>query len=88
MLLHVYLCSFQYTCPAQLISDNHISKDYTCSSCNLKGTTNNDFKIVRVNIHFITRSDGSDNFNETSNINGDTSSENGYWLADRIINSH
>jgi len=70
---------------AQIISDNHISKNYNCNSFNLKSTATNDFKIVRVNIHFIAKNDGSGNFNETDNINGQTSNENGYWFAERII---
>jgi len=72
---------------AQLISDYHISKNYNCSTCNLKSATIHSFKTMRVNIHFILRSNGTGNFSETSNINGNPSGENGYWLADVIINA-
>jgi hypothetical protein len=47
----------------------------------------NDFKTLRINIHFILRNNGTGNFTETRNINGNTSSENGYWLSDVIINA-
>lgn len=80
-----FLLFFSTSIHAQIISDTHISKNYNCTNCNLKSAAINDFKIVRVNIHFITKSDGSGNFNETDNINGVTSSENGYWLAEKVI---
>lgn len=73
--------------PAQLISDNHTSKNFSCTSCNLKSATIHSFKTMRVNIHFILRSNGTGNFSETNNIFDNPSSENGYWLADVIINT-
>lgn len=72
---------------AQLISDNHVSKNYTCSSCNLKSAKINSFKTLRVNVHFILTNAGTGNFSENKNITGNTSSENGYWLANTIINA-
>ncbi len=70
---------------AQLISDSYISKNYNV--LNLKSSSaNNSFKTVRVNIHFILRSDGTGNFGETSNILENVSSENSYWFADQVIN--
>jgi hypothetical protein len=72
---------------AQLTSDYHISKNFNCTTCNLKSATVNSFKTIRVNIHFISRSNGTGNFSETSNINDIITNENGYWLADIIINA-
>ena len=72
---------------AQLISDTHISKNYNCSDCNLKSATLHSFKTIRVNVHFILRSNGTGNFSETTNIFGNSSGENGYWLANVLINT-
>lgn len=72
---------------AQLISDTHVSKNYYCSTCYLKSTTTNSFKTPRVNVHFILRSDGTGNFSETTNLNDIQSSENGYWLAELIVDA-
>jgi hypothetical protein len=73
--------------PAQLISDNHTPKNFNCTTCNLKSATIHSFKTLRVNVHFILTSSGTGNFSETCNINGNTSGENGYWLASTIINA-
>lgn len=71
---------------AQLISDTHIPNNYNCTTCNLKSVTFHSSKTVRVNIHYISRSNGTGNFSETCNILGNTSNENGYWHANYIIN--
>ena len=80
------LILFSMYLPAQLISDTHTSKNYNCTTCNFKSATIPSFKTIRVNVHFILRSDGTGNFSETCNIYGNQSDENGYWLANTIIN--
>ena len=72
---------------AQLISDDHVSKNYYCSSCYLKSASTNSFKMLRVNVHFILRSNGTANFSETTNLNDNQSSENGYWFAKVMIDA-
>ncbi|HKJ40651.1 MAG TPA: M43 family zinc metalloprotease [Sunxiuqinia sp.] len=42
-------------------------------------------KIIRVNIHFILKSDGTGNFTETTDLYNVTNSHTGYWFADKII---
>ena len=71
---------------AQDLPDMHTPINYNCSDCNLKSATLNNFKVMRVNIHFILKNDGTGNFSETENYYGTTSSENGYWIADLLIN--
>jgi hypothetical protein len=48
-------------------------------------STVNDFKTIRVNINFVLRADGTGNFSETKDINGNTSANNGYWFAEKCI---
>lgn len=42
-------------------------------------------KTVRVNIHFILRSNGTGNFTETTDLYGVQNSYTGYWFADKVI---
>jgi hypothetical protein len=42
-------------------------------------------KIIRVNIHFILRSDGTGNFTETTDIYNAQNSYTGYWFADKVV---
>lgn len=42
-------------------------------------------KTVRVNIHFILRSNGTGNFTETTDIYNVQNSYNGYWFANKVI---
>ena len=42
-------------------------------------------KTIRVNIHFILRSNGTGNFTETTDYYGIQNSYTGYWFADKVI---
>lgn len=42
-------------------------------------------RTVRVNIHFILKSNGTGNFTETRDIYNVQNSYNGYWFADKVI---
>ena len=73
---------------AQIQYCSYESKNYknNCIESLLKSTSSvDDFKTVRVNIHFILTSSGTGNFTETKNLYGTTSVQNGYWYADKVI---
>jgi hypothetical protein len=74
----------QFSCTYQKVET--FPKGY---NLNLKSasmlTSVTDFKTVRVNVHFILKTDGTGNFTETKDINGNTCSYNGYWFAGKCI---
>jgi hypothetical protein len=42
-------------------------------------------KTIRVNIHFILKTDGTGNFTETRDVHNVQNSYNGYWFANKVI---
>jgi len=85
MLSHISISLFsQFNCTYQKVAT--FPEGY---NINLKSvstlTSVNDFKTVRVNIHFILKTDGTGNFTETKDVNGNTTSYNGYWFAGKCI---
>lgn len=42
-------------------------------------------KIIRVNIHFILRTNGTGNFTETTDVYGVQNAYTGYWFAEKVI---
>lgn len=76
---------------AQTYSCSYESMNYQidCSQSTLKSAyfqnLISEFKTIRVNIHFILKDDGTGNFTETTNVYGESSSEDGYWFADYFV---
>lgn len=44
-----------------------------------------EFKTIRVNIHFILKSNETENFTETTDVYGSQNAYTGYWFADKVI---
>lgn len=89
LLLSIISCSFVSLAQSISCSYEPIVTNFSCSSSGLKSANTtysvDEFKTIRVNIHFMLLTDGTGNFTETQNINGTTSSQNGYWFAQKCI---
>jgi hypothetical protein len=86
LFIHISVPSFSqlFNCTYQKAGTSQ--KDYNQNLKSvLMATSVTVFKTVRVNIHFVLKTDGTGNFTETKDINGNTSSYNGYWFATKCI---
>ena len=71
-----YICNAQFSCSTQGFSSSLPSNLRTAGTC--------EKKVIRINIHYMLKTDGTGNFNETGDGLGGTL--NGYQHAVNIVN--
>ncbi len=84
IILFMPTSSYIHAQTSCVVYDNPNMKSVYLNPLN-KSTNTTLLKTIRVNIHFILKSDGTGNFTETTDLYGTQNAYTGYWFADKVI---